>query len=166
MDTWLYCIAFLVILKTKKINFLWLNLLSSKALDSRLLQKLAQIRLNLLIEERKLYEGNTTCIYVMAILSIEYWDRQHKNADSLGLLIPDVSKAVPKYVHQVGLSAKAMSDISGIPRTTIVRALKKLEKMDLAKQTDVGWYTNVHQARTVGLDMYTTWYNDIIKTLK
>lgn len=102
----------------------------------------------------------------MAILSIEYWDRQHKHADSLGLLTPDVSKSVPKYVHQTGLSAKAMSDISGIPRTTIIRALKKLEKMDLVTQTDVGWYTNINQARSVGLNMYTTWYNDIIKTLK
>jgi hypothetical protein len=133
--------------------------------DSIKYTKLRKIRLKLLLEERLIF-GNLNSVVIFQILGVEYWSRQIENAENLGLSVPDMQDGHPKYTHHLGLSAQSITDISQMPRTTVLRALTHLMTLDFVVKTSVGYYINPTKTRTDCYHVYADWYLATLKLLK
>lgn len=134
-------------------------------INAKKYKNLRKIRLNLLLEERRMF-GNLNSVVIFQILSIEYWSRQIENAEKQGLIVPDVSERNPAYTHEIGLSAQSITDISQMPRTTVLRSLERLEKLGFVLKTDVGYYINEVKTRTDCKHLYTSWYASTLNLMK
>lgn len=128
-------------------------------------RNLRKIRLNLLLDERKMF-GSLNCVVIFQILSIEYWSRQIENAEKQGLIVPDINERNPKFTHEIGLSAQSITDISQMPRTTVLRSLGRLEALGFVLKTDVGYYINEVKTRTDCKHIYSSWYTSTLNLMK
>jgi hypothetical protein len=122
-------------------------------------------RLKLLMQERLIF-GDLNSIIIIHVLAQEYWARQTQHAKNFNLILPEISHGHPTYVHATGISGLSISDITDIPRTTVLRSLKKLGTQGFVDNTPVGYYINPDNVRLASLDIYEAWFISTLNIVK
>jgi hypothetical protein len=135
------------------------------AMNVQKFRDVSDARLKLLMQERLIF-GDLNSIIIIHVLAQEYWARQTQHAKNFNLILPEISHGHPTYVHATGISGLSISDITDIPRTTVLRSLKKLGTQGFVDNTPVGYYINPDNVRLASLDIYEAWFISTLNIVK